>query len=212
MSKTLKDFLKEHDACSDGYIFAKDLTLEQFLNSCERGDWILWLFAKSNPDSLRELTLAKGHCANTVRHLMKDKRSISAVDAAIAFGEGKLDRKELYIASGNAAAAEYAYDYDAAEHAYAYAATAAAATAAATANAAEHAYAYAASASASASAYDYAANAAEHAYAYAATAAAAATAAPAATAACEKSNQKLTADICRKYLPIEIWNINKTNE
>lgn len=118
MSKTLKDFLKEHDACRDGYLFAKDLTLEQFLNSCERGDWILWLFAKSNPDSLRELTLAKGHCANTVRHLMKDARSISAVDAAIAFGEGRLSIEELraaYDASTNAAI--YAA-YDAADAAY----------------------------------------------------------------------------------------------
>jgi len=179
MSKTLKDFLKEHDACRDGYLFAKDLTLEQFLNSCERGDWILWLFAKSNPDSLKELTLAKGHCANTVRHLMKDKRSIAAVDAAIAFGEGKINRKELYIA--------YDAAYAATNIAYAaYAAT----YAADSTNAANIA---ASAASAAASAAEYAAKyAAEY--------------------ACKKSNQKLTADICRKYLPIEIWNINKTNE
>ena len=47
------------------------------------------------PKNLRELTLAKGHCANTVRHLMKDQRSIDAVDAAIAFGEGKITKEEL---------------------------------------------------------------------------------------------------------------------
>jgi len=178
MSKTLKDFLKEHDACRDGYLFAKDLTLEQFLNSCERGDWILWLFAKSNPDSLKELTLAKGHCANTVRHLMKDIRSISAVDAAIAFGEGKINKKELRTAYNTAyAATNIAY------------ATYAATYAAVSTNIAYAAYA----ASAAASAAEYAAKyAAEY--------------------PCKKSNQKLTADICRKYLPIEIWNINKTNE
>ena len=28
-------------------------------------------------------------------------------------------------------------------------------------------------------------------------------------AAAQKANQKQTADICRKYLPIEIWNVNK---
>lgn len=31
MTKTLNEFLKKHQACEDGYQFAKDLTLEQFL-------------------------------------------------------------------------------------------------------------------------------------------------------------------------------------
>ena len=106
--KTLKEFLKRNQACEDGFDFAKDLTLEQFLKTCERGDWILWLFAKMNPDSLRELTLAKAHCANTVRHLMKDQRSIKAVDIAIAFGEGRKRRATLDAAA--AAAAAYAAD------------------------------------------------------------------------------------------------------
>ena len=46
---------------------------------------------------------------------------------------------------------------------------------------------------------------------YAADAAAYAAAADAAADAL-KENQKETADICRKYLPIEIWNINKATE
>jgi len=164
--KTLKKFLKKHDACKDGFDFAKDLTLEQFLNTCERGDWILWLFARTNPDSLRELELAKGHCANTVRHLMKDNRSLRAVDTAIAFGEGRATKEELKVDAAAAAAA--AYD---AAYAAAYAAAAVAA-------------------------YAAAAFAADAAYADAA----------AAYAAAKKQNQKLTADICRKYLPLEIWN------
>ena len=141
--KKLKEFLKRNNACEDGFDFAKDLTLEEFLNTCQRGDWILWLFAKLNPDSLRELTLAKGHCANTVRHLMEDERSTKAVDVAIAFGEGKATREEL----GAAGAA-----------------------------------------------------------AWAAAAWAAAGAAGVAAAAAIKQNQKLTADICRQYLPLKIWN------
>jgi len=68
------------------------------------------------PDNLRELTLAKGHCANTVRHLMKDERSIAAVDAAIAFGEGKISADELESAY---AAAAYAAAVAAADAAYA---------------------------------------------------------------------------------------------
>ena len=164
--KTLKEFLIKTKACRDGFDFAKDLTLEQFFKTCERGDWILWLFSRINPEDLRVLTLAKGHCANTVRHLMKDPRSIKAVDVAIAFGEFKATKEDLDAAAADAYAAD------------AYAADAAA----------------------------YAADAA-YAGAYAAAAAAARAAARAgAYADARKENQKLTADICRKYLPLEIWD------
>ena len=144
--------LKKHNACNEAQTWAKDKTIEEAYNTCHRGDWMLWLFAKTNPDDLQRLTLAKGHCANTVRHLMKDERSIKAVDMAIAFGEGKATRDEL-----NAAAAAAAAAYTAAD----------AAAVVAAADAAD----------------DAAADAAE------------------------KSNQLQTADICRKYLPLEIWNV-----
>jgi hypothetical protein len=186
--KTLKEFLKKHNACKDGYEFAKDLTLEQFLNTCERGDWILWLFKRTNPDDLQLLTLAKGHCANTVRHLMKDERSLKAVDTAIAFGEGKATKKDLNAAD----AAADAYAADAAD---AYAAAAAAAADADAADAAAAAAAYAADAYAADAAAAAAADAADAAAAYAADA----------YAAARKVNKKLTADICRRYLPIKLW-------
>jgi len=173
--KTLKEFLIKNHACKTYGFYFKDLTLEQFLNTCQRGDSILWLFVKMNPESLRELTLAKGHCANTVRGKMYDKRSTNAVDVAIAFGEGKATREELNAAA-DAAYAAWADTADAA--------------------------AYAAFAAADADAF-----AAYYAAAFAAAAAAAA-AAFAAFAAAKKENQKLTADICRKYLPLEIWNQN----
>jgi hypothetical protein len=167
MKKTLKEFLKKKRACEDGYLFAKDLTLEEFFATCHRGDWILWLFAKSNPKSIRELTLAKGHCANTVRYLMEDERSLRGVDVAIAFGEGKATKEELDSASAASDASDAYYVASAA--AYSAAASAAAASAAA--------YSAAASAAAASAAADY------------------------------KKNQMETADICRKYLPINIWNI-----
>ncbi len=174
MKKTLKEFLEKNNACKGGYLFAKDLTLEEFLTTCPRGDWILWLFVKSNPDSLKELTLAKGHCANTVRHLMEDERSLRAVDVAIAFGEGKATKKELDSAS---------------------AASDAASAAASAASDAADAAAYAASAAYTADAAAYAASDA----AYAASGDS--------TSPTYEQNQMETADICRKYLPLQIWNI-----
>ena len=168
----LKNFLKEYKACENGYLFAKDLTLEEFLNTCPRGDWILWLFARTNPNSIREIALAAGHSANTVRDLMEDERSTKAVDATIAFGEGRIEIEELKVAARDAYSAysDAAYSACAAD---AYAACAAYA-----------AYSVAAVVACAADAY----------------------ATVDAVVAARKENQKLTADICRKYFPLDIWN------
>ena len=116
--KTLKEFLKKHEACSDGYMFAKDLTLEEFLKTCHRGDWILWLFVRSNPRNKKLRVLVAAHCANTVRHLMKDDRSLNAVDIAIKYGKGQATKSQLNAAYD----AAYYADADAYYAAAAYAA------------------------------------------------------------------------------------------
>jgi hypothetical protein len=188
---TFQELLISLNACPEAKKWASDKTWEEVYKDCPRGDWLLWLFQKTNPDSLQELTLAKGHCANTVRHLIKDERSIQAMDTAIAFGEGKATREELNSAAATSAAAD--------------AADAAAADAADAADAAAYAAAYSAHA---ADAADAAHAADAHTAAYAA--AYSAHAANAVSAAADKrKNQQLTADVCRKYLPIEIWNIKK---
>jgi len=211
----MKDLLIKLGACQEAKDWAADKDWKEIYQTCHRGDWLLWLFQKTNPNDLQLLTLAKGHCANTLRDLMKDERSIKAVDVAIAFGEGKASREELDSAAAYAAyAANAAYAY--ASAAYASAAYAAAdasyvASSAAAYAATAHAYASAAYASAA-----YAASyAASSAAAYAATAHAAsarasyaaADASYAASSAARKENLQLTADLCRKYLPIEVWNI-----
>ena len=171
-----KELLTKLEACQPSIEWAGEKTVDEAWETCDRGDWMLWFYKKMYPDNLKELTLAKGHCANTVRHLMKDQRSIDVVDAAIAFGEGKITKEELL---------KYAYS------AYVAAVAADAADAAA---------------------YDaaYAASVASYAACFAATTAtaaasvAASVASVAAVAAAEKQNKKETADICRKYLTIDI--------
>jgi len=172
--KTLKELLIELHACEEALDWADDKKIEQVVEQCHRGDWLLWL-AHRVDIGLQPLTLAKGHCANTVRHLMKDKRSIEAVDTAIAFGEGIATIEELEAASAFAyvarsaayAAADANTAYDA--HARSAAAAYAAADANANANAASAAYATDAAA--------YGAGSAE-----------------------KKENQMQTADICRKHI------------
>lgn len=92
--KLFQNLLTELDACSGAKIWAGNMTVEEVVDKCHRGDWLLWLANKVNVDD-RKLTLVKGLCANTVRHLMKNERSLIAVDAAIAYGKGEIDRKEL---------------------------------------------------------------------------------------------------------------------
>jgi hypothetical protein len=130
--KTFKEYLKSVNACQTAIDWAGDKPIEQVVAECHRGDWLLWLAQKCGVE-LQPLTLAKGHCANTVRHLMTDERSTRAVDVAIAFGEGRATREELDTAAyaADAASSAAAYAADAAFVAYAaYAAANAAAAAA----------------------------------------------------------------------------------
>lgn len=156
-------------ACPEAKEWAKNKSWQEIFNTCEKGEWLLWLFARTNPGNLKEITLVKAHIANTVRHLMQDDRSKNAVDVAIRFGNGEATKEELDAV---------AYE--------AYVAYAAANVANAVANVA--AYVAYAAANAVANVANVASYVAANAVAYA-------------------ESQKLTADICRKYLTIEIWNI-----
>lgn len=161
----MKEFLKKNKAWEKLYDFAKDLTLEEFVEKCQRVDWFLWLFRRVNPGSLRELTLAKGKCAETQRMHMDEEESLDAVGMAIAFGEGKATEEELRKA---AQFADWAY-----ESAYA--------------NYEDNSYLAATRLQAARDAYLAAAD----------------------IDIVERfleDDTESTSDICRKYLPIEIWN------
>jgi len=145
--KTLLEKLEKLNACKPAIEWVKKNnlnTIEEIVAQCERGDWLLWLARKLNVD-LRTITLAKSLCAKTVVHLMKDKRSVKAVEVAERFGKGLAEKEELAAAAYAAAAADAAAAY---ADAYAAAADAAAAAAyaAAHADAAAYAAAYAAAA------------------------------------------------------------------
>jgi len=180
---TFRDLLVNLRACEDAKNWAKEMTIEEIVNTCHRGDWLLWL-AKKIDLPIKPITLAKVRCAKTVIHLIGYPSSLKALEVAEKFAltdEVSLDDlRNAYAAAAAAADAAYAA---------AYAAYAAAAAAAA---------AYAAAAAA------YAADAA------AADAADAAADAAAAAADARIKNQKQTADICREILGHLI--ITKVNE
>ena len=150
--KTFKDLLIELNACSHAIVWVEDKNIEEVLRDSYRGDWLLWL-AKKMDLPLNKLTLAKARCAKTVIHLMKDQRSIYAVNIAERFGLDECTLEELNAAYAYAAA--YAVDADAdAAYAASYAASYAVdADADAAAYASYAAYADAAYAAADAAAY-----------------------------------------------------------
>lgn len=118
--KQFQDWLDRNDACEAARDWIGNRTAQQTWDECPRGDWLLW-WCQRQKVTVRLLTLAKGKCAETVIHLMKDQRSKDAVIAAIAFGEGKITRAELnkarnaaYDATAYDATADYATDYAAA--------------------------------------------------------------------------------------------------
>jgi hypothetical protein len=144
--------LEKMEACSEAIEWVKtQKNKTKAWQNCKRGDWMLWLAERLNVDD-RKLTLAMFKCANQVRHLMEDKRSIDALDAAEKYGNGKISREELNEAAVSAAVAAAAASYSAyasyASYSAAYAAAYAAVAFAAAASSAAYAAASAAAASA----------------------------------------------------------------
>ena len=100
----LENFLTKNKACSNGFEYAKDMTLTEFYNNCNRGDWIIWLFSKTNANDTKALVLVAAHCANACRHLLEDERSLKAIEAAMnseSYSEVQL--YEIYDAAADAA-------------------------------------------------------------------------------------------------------------
>ena len=170
-------------ACSEAieWVATQKNYIEAWQN-CERGDWMLWLAKKLSVDD-RKFTLAKFKCANQVRHLMKDQRSINALDAAEKYGNGEINREELTVAAvASVAASVAAYDASAASVA-AYAAADATAFVASVASIAAYAAADATAYAASVAAY--------------------------AAADAKKESLKRSADFCREILTDEVLTAYK---
>ena len=102
------EYLKSINACDPACKWQEGKDLETVWNTCERGDWMIWLLVNSeNEVTDRELRLIAVKCARQVQHLMKDERSINALDVAERFANGEATQEELN-AAGDAARAAWA--------------------------------------------------------------------------------------------------------
>ena len=109
-----KNILKDLNACSDALQWLGNRTANEALRDCHRGDWLLWWFWRERNTvgfpGIRSLTKVKSECARLVQHLMKDERSIKALDACDQFYDGIIGENELRAACAAAYAADAAAD------------------------------------------------------------------------------------------------------
>ena len=92
----MRELLLRLNACEPAIKWAEGKSWKEIFEQCPRGDWLLWLFRLTKDESENDfalLTIAKGYCANTVRHLMKDQRSLNAVNAAINYNGDRISLK-----------------------------------------------------------------------------------------------------------------------
>jgi hypothetical protein len=86
--KTIRNLLKEFEACLEAMHWVKEKTIEEIVEKCDRGDWLFWLAKKINLP-IKTLTLAGALCSKTVIHLIKEKCIIDAILIAEQLGSSE---------------------------------------------------------------------------------------------------------------------------
>lgn len=105
-AKQFYQHCKAHDACEEGLAWIKGKSMEEFWNTSDRGDWMIWLICNSeNNVTDKQLRLIAVECARQVQHLMTDPRSITALDVAERYANGEATDEELAAAWAAARAA-----------------------------------------------------------------------------------------------------------
>ena len=105
-AQQLQDKLIQLNACEPAIEWANGKDLETAWNTCERGDWMIWLLTESqNEVTDKQLRLIAVECCRSVQRLMTDQRSINAVDVAERYANGEATDEELRQAQAAAEAA-----------------------------------------------------------------------------------------------------------
>ena len=93
------EFCDAHNACNDGRKWALENCRDmQHAWETLKPDWLLWVATRPGVLSDKDLRLFAVWSARQVQHLMKDQRSIDALDVAERFAHGNATREELAAA------------------------------------------------------------------------------------------------------------------
>lgn len=137
----VKEFCRKHNACHTGSKFAlKFATMKDVWDALMRGEpdkktarcWALWIISRDGVLSKMERVELSVRFAERVKHLMKNQRSIDALEVAKRYADGNATDEELEqaadaVAVAAGAGAAYAAGADTVADAVAYAAAASAA-------------------------------------------------------------------------------------
>ena len=103
MKTEIENYLQKHNACREGAAYARtQKSLAEVWDNCPKLEWLFWMLAKQPNKPEKELRLFAVWCARQVQHLMKDKRSLDALDVAERFALGKASVEELRAAGAAA--------------------------------------------------------------------------------------------------------------
>ena len=148
---TTHEFCRRFGACKEGAMFARKFgTMRECYDALLRGeagensyDWAIWVAVQNGVMAERDMRLFAVRCARRVQKLMRDDRSIRALDISERYANGEATAEELEAAVRAAREATLAA-CDAASYAEYAAMDAAHAAAARNAKWAAHAAAHAA--------------------------------------------------------------------
>lgn len=94
--KTIEEFCEQHAACLEGRVWAVTncQTMQEVWNTA-KPEWLLWVATRPGVLTDKELRLFAVWCARQVQHLMKDQRSLNALDVAERHAHGLASDEEL---------------------------------------------------------------------------------------------------------------------
>ena len=108
MRISIKRFCEKCEACSEGVEWAEKnckTMMDVWWNAPH--DYLLWVATRKGVLTDKQLRLFAVWCVRQVQHLLKDKRSIEALDVAERYANGKATDEELKFARDAAGAAAW---------------------------------------------------------------------------------------------------------
>jgi len=104
--KKMSEWLKEHDACDDGYRWAmRECKSLSEVWQTAKPEWLVWVATREGVLNDQTLRLFACWSVRRVWHLLTDERSRNAVEVAERFARGQATKQELAAAMAAARAA-----------------------------------------------------------------------------------------------------------